>query len=237
MKSYGQYCALARGLDLVGDRWTLLIVRELLSLGPSRYADLQRGLPGIATNLLAARLRDLEGAGLIERRELPRPVGATVFALTERGTQLRGIVGEFVKWGSALMGSAASGEAFRAHWLLLPLRALCRDTRPASPLQVVRVGTAEDGCDITARAGTVGVVPSSPDVRPDAVVNGDPDAMVALFAGRLDPASSAARALITGDLNAVVRVLGSQSAGPIAAGQGTAPESGRAQSLPALAWP
>lgn len=237
MKSYGQYCALARGLDLVGDRWTLLIIRELLSLGPSRYADLQRGLPGIATNLLAARLRDLEAAGLVERRELPRPAGAAVFALTEPGTALKGVVREFVKWGAPLMAPPEAGDSFRTHWLLLPLQALCRDRRPGSPVQVVRIGTTEDGCDITADAGTIRVEPSSPDVRPDAVVDGDPGALVALFAGQLDVGSSAAQALISGDVHAVERILGGVPGGATPARESTTPASGPAPRLPALAWP
>src|ERR1035437_9483277 len=87
MRSYGQYCALAKALDVVGDRWTLLIVRELLLRGACRYTDRPNGLPGIATTLLAARPRALEGAGLLEREEAPPPVASTLFPLTPRGGQ------------------------------------------------------------------------------------------------------------------------------------------------------
>jgi len=208
MKTYGQYCSLARGLDLVGDRWTLLIVRELLSLGECRYVDLQRGLPDIATNLLAGRLRDMEEASLVQRSRLPRPSNAAVFSLTERGAALEGVVREFIKWGAPLMSPPRPDESFRAHWLLLPLRALCRDNDPAVARQTVRVGTAEDGCDVTAEGGAVLVAPSEPGTRPDAVVAGDPGALVALFAGQL-PVDAAARAqLITGNLDAVRRIVG-----------------------------
>src|SRR5690242_12900964 len=82
MRTYRQYCGLARALDLVGDRWTLLIVRELLILGPSRYTDLRNGLPGIATNLLVDRLRELEEAGLVEREQAAPPVATALFRLT-----------------------------------------------------------------------------------------------------------------------------------------------------------
>ena len=88
MRSYGQYCALAKALDLVGDRWTLLIVRELGLRGPSRYTDLQHGLPGIATNMLADRLREMEDAGIVRREAAPPPVATTLFQLTERGQEL-----------------------------------------------------------------------------------------------------------------------------------------------------
>ena len=208
MKTYGQYCALARGLDLVGDRWILLIVRELLSLGECRYVDLQRGLPGIATNLLAGRLRDLEGAGLVQRSELPRPANAVVFSLTDRGTALEGVVREFIKWGAPMMTPPTPEESFRAHWLLIPLRALCRDNDPAAQWQVVRVGTIDDGCDITADAGVILVTPSGLHNHPDAVVSGDPGSLVALFAGQLSVDAAAKAKLISGDVDAVRRIVG-----------------------------
>jgi DNA-binding HxlR family transcriptional regulator len=208
VKTYGQYCALARGLDLVGDRWSLLIVRELLSLGECRYVDLQRGLPGIATNLLAGRLRDMEEAGLVQRSKLPRPTNAVVFSLTDRGAALEGVVREFIKWGAPLMSPPMPEESFRTHWLLLPLRALCRDNDPAAPRQIVRVGTVDDGCDISVEAGVIRVTPSGLHDRPDAVVAGDPGALVALFAGQM-PVNAAVKAqFITGDVDAVRRIVG-----------------------------
>ncbi|WP_211195811.1 helix-turn-helix domain-containing protein [Agromyces sp. H66] len=203
---------MARGLDLVGDRWTLLVVRELLSLGPSRYADLQRGLPGIATNLLANRLREMEAAGLVSRTELPRPVNATVFALTERGAALEGVVREFVKWGAPLMSPPGPEEAFRAHWLLIPLRALCRDNTPNAPAQVVRVGSADDGCDIAVGTGVVEVTASSPSTMVDATVDGDPGALVALFTGQIPVSAADAAGMIAGDIDAVRRVIGGMPA-------------------------
>ena len=103
-RSYDQYCAVARGLDLVGDRWTLLLVRDLL-LGPKRYTDLLSGLPGIGTNLLADRLRELEGAGLIERTVLPPPAGSTVYQLTESGQALEPAVVALGRWGARFLGA------------------------------------------------------------------------------------------------------------------------------------
>jgi DNA-binding HxlR family transcriptional regulator len=97
-RSYGQYCPIAHTLDVVGDRWTLLIVRELLG-GPQRYTDLQRALPGIAPNLLATRLRDLAASGIVTRRELPPPAARTVVELTETGRRLERVVVELARWG------------------------------------------------------------------------------------------------------------------------------------------
>src|SRR5258708_35294085 len=87
MRTYGQYCSVAKALDVVGDRWTLLIVRELLLQGPCRYTDLKSGLPGIATNLLADRLRELERAGLVRREEAPPPLATTLCPLTGPGNR------------------------------------------------------------------------------------------------------------------------------------------------------
>src|SRR2546425_7044906 len=84
MRSYGQYCSLAKALDVIGDRWTLLIVRELLLRGACRYTDLRDGLPGIATNLLADRMRDLEEKGIVRRQAAPPPIATTLFQLTPR---------------------------------------------------------------------------------------------------------------------------------------------------------
>lgn len=117
MKSYQQYCSLARALDVVGDRWVLLIVRELLAFGPSRYTDLKRGLPGIASNLLADRLKAMEAAGLIERRDAAPPVGTPVYRLTPRGRDLEDAVRALTRWGVPAMPSGPTGEdAVQPQW-------------------------------------------------------------------------------------------------------------------------
>src|SRR5438128_11297774 len=108
-RSYDQYCAVARGLDIIGDRWTLLLVRDLL-LGPKRYKDLLSGLPGIGTNLLADRLKELEAAGLIERTVLPPPAGSTVYQLTGAGQDLEPVMTALGRWGARFLGAPKKSD-------------------------------------------------------------------------------------------------------------------------------
>src|SRR5436309_7646331 len=122
MRSYNQFCAVAKSLDIVGERWTLLIVRELLLRGPSRYTDLRNGLPGIATNLLADRLQELEKAGVVAREDAPPPVATTLFSLTDRGRELASVVYELGRWGLPLMGTQGPDDVFESHWLTMPVK-------------------------------------------------------------------------------------------------------------------
>ena len=103
-RSYDQFCAMARGLDVLGERWTLLIIRDLL-LGPKRYKDLLEGLPGIGTNLLADRLREMEELGVLERATLPPPAGSTVYQLTEAGQAIEPIMMSLGRWGARFLAS------------------------------------------------------------------------------------------------------------------------------------
>lgn len=208
MRSYDQYCSMARSLDVVGDRWNLLIVRELLIQGPSRFTDLRRGLPGVATNLLSDRLRDLESAGVITRVEEPPPVSATLIRLTPRGQGLSGVVRELVRWGAPLMADAPGDAEFRVHWLSLPLRYLCRDRHPDHVEIVVRIGDAADGCDIIADRGEVQVVPVSPSRSATATVAGPPQVLVGLFTGQLKLRKARSLGVtVDGPIRAVERIL------------------------------
>src|SRR5579864_4500846 len=102
-RGFGQFCGLARALELVGERWALLIIRDLL-VGPRRFTDLRRGLPRIATNVLAERLKELEEGGVVRRRLLPRPAASVVYELTEYGSQLEAAVTQLGLWGARAMG-------------------------------------------------------------------------------------------------------------------------------------
>lgn len=119
-RSYNQFCALAKALDIVGERWTLLIVRELLS-GPKRFKDLTDALPGIGANLLSARLKDMELRGLVGRAKLPPPAASAVYELTERGAGLGDVIKALVKWGFGLLGIPKPEEHFLPRWAMQAL--------------------------------------------------------------------------------------------------------------------
>ena len=118
MKRYGQACTIARALDVVGERWSLLLVRELI-LGPRRYRDLAAGLPGIPSNVLAARLKDLQAAGVITRRTLPAPTDVTVYELTEAGRALQPALKELLDWGLRYGPEPSRDDAGQPGWALL----------------------------------------------------------------------------------------------------------------------
>lgn len=118
---YHQHCGLARALDVVGQRWTLLIVRDLL-LGPRRFGDLLQGLPGITTNLLSKRLQELLALGLIEKRTLPSPARADVYALTHAGQALETPISELARWGGRYMHHVPRGDVMNLGWALLSLK-------------------------------------------------------------------------------------------------------------------
>jgi DNA-binding HxlR family transcriptional regulator len=123
-RSYGQYCATAKTLDIVGERWTLLVIRELLT-GPRRFKDLAASLPGIGTGLLGARLRQLEEVGLVRRTTLPPPASVGAYELTEAGRELEPVVMALARWGLKwALGKPARGDAFHPGWAVLALQAL-----------------------------------------------------------------------------------------------------------------
>jgi DNA-binding HxlR family transcriptional regulator len=185
VRSYGQYCAVARSLDVIGDRWTMLIVRELW-LRPCRYTDLRQALPGIATNLLADRLRDLEADGLVQRTEEPPPVATTVYRLTERGRALEPVLYELARWGTPLMASGRGDDTFRPHWLGLVVRRALRDVPATAPFRFSLTLAGSTAPALVAYAGEDGVqVDCSPasDVAVDVALEGEADDLIAVFRG------------------------------------------------------
>ena len=183
MRSYQQYCAVAKALDVVGDRWVLLIVRELMTSGPSRYTDLLKGLPGIATNLLAERLKEMEASGIIRREEAPPPIATTLFHLTERGKALHPVLEELGRWGAPLMGVPQPSNVFRSHWLVFPFDAYLADKTPKEPPITIEVRTGDEPMVIETVDGRV-VSRRGTGERPDAVLTGRPGLILGLFARR-----------------------------------------------------
>lgn len=174
-RSYGQHCAVAKSLDLVGDRWTLLVVRELLDR-PQRYRDLLAGLAPIATDMLAGRLRDLEGHGLVRKRELPKPATGSVYELTDDGRALEDVINAYARWGRHLLMSREPRAVVRPEWLARAARAYVRDDRDGPDL-VVRLATPHGGTTLHIGAHSVDVV--ADDVTPDVTLTGDVDTLAA----------------------------------------------------------
>jgi DNA-binding HxlR family transcriptional regulator len=206
-RSYGQYCSLARALDVIGDRWTMLIVRELLLRGPCRYSDLQHGLPGIATNLLADRLAQLEKDGVLIREQSPPPLAAALYRLTDWGEQLRPILTALGRWGAPLMAERAEDASFRQHWLALPVELFLRDADPTAPPLAIELRTEGEATTIRADGGAVHTQ-QGPAHEPALVLSGRPQLVLGVLSGRLALSDAQARGLeCEGDTAALARVL------------------------------
>lgn len=202
MRSYDEYCAVAKSLDLVGDRWTLLVVRELALRGPARYTDLRQGLPGVATNLLAERLRDLEAAGLVVREDAPPPIATTLFRLTPRGEELRPVLDALMRWGLPLMVDQDPADAVRSHWLegALDLMLGERDLEGPSVTLELQIGDAP--IVLKVRDGALEVEPG-PDADADATVAGPERPIMGFLLGYIGLEQAEAQG---------VRVAGSRAA-------------------------
>src|SRR5437764_155765 len=193
MRSYHQYCPAARALDIVGERWTLLVVRELL-VGPKRYTDLQEGLPGIGPNVLSDRLRSLEAAGLVQKRRLPPPAASTVYELTELGSGLRPVLAALFGWGLQLISAPTNDDAIKASWWLPALDAAIRRDSVAADLdETYELRIDDEAITIDVTRGDV-VIRQGPADRPDVIVHMDHETFILLGRGQI----SAGNAIETG---------------------------------------
>jgi DNA-binding HxlR family transcriptional regulator len=206
MRTYAQYCGLACALELVGERWALLLVRDLL-LGPKRFTDLRRGLPRIPSNVLSSRLRELEDAGIVRRRLLPRPSTGIVYELTESGRELEDVVLRLGLWGARTMREPRAEDTLNADSLLLGLRAIFRPeaARGLKASYELRL----DGLIAHARVdkGTL-QVGEGPLDDPDLVLETD-FALRALLTGELslDEAVESGRLRLVGDRDLLERFV------------------------------
>jgi DNA-binding HxlR family transcriptional regulator len=205
-RSYGQFCAAAKALDVVGERWTLLLIRELL-LGPRRFTDLLYALPGLGTSLLTSRLKHLEAAGVIRREQLPPPAGSWVYQITETGLGVGLVVKALADWGAQLLDTPAPEEAFRAEWIALYLAA----SAPAGALpgaqEIYQVHVDDDVLYIVLTPGGAYARPGLAPQSPDLVIRTDQATFIELGLGRADLTALAAagRAQVTGDQDRVAR--------------------------------
>ena len=163
----------------------MLVVRDLL-LGPKRFTDLRRGLPGIGTNVLAARLQELERNGVVERRTLPPPAASTVYELTEYGRKLEGPLLALGRWGALSMGTRGPEQALRSEWLAVALKAFFRPEE-AADLEAEIELRFEDGTFLARLdRGSLVVEPSSPNGA-DLVVTTDVETLVGVLVGAAPP--------------------------------------------------
>jgi DNA-binding HxlR family transcriptional regulator len=185
MRSYGQYCSIARALDLVGDRWTLLTVRELLLQGPCRFTDLKNGLPGIATNLLSTRLKELQDAGLISREDAPPPIATVLYSLTEDGLALEPVLKALGLWGLRTMAEERPDDAFQARWLAYAPGWFTTDADPDAPPEVIQLIAGDQQAVVEVGGGQVRTRVGRVE-DPDLILEGPPRAVLGLLTGVID---------------------------------------------------
>jgi DNA-binding HxlR family transcriptional regulator len=197
-RSYGDACGIARALDVVGERWALLVVRELL-LGPQRFSDLRRALPGASPNMLTDRLRELEGNGVLHRRRLPPPAASVVYELTGSGRDLEPIVLALGGWGLRFPRPEAPVHLSATSVLLF-----LRGSRQPDPAAVYRIELDDRVWTVRTLDGRLHVEPGEP-AQADAGLRTDPWTLNGLLDGTVSPAT--ANAVVTGDKAALNRLL------------------------------
>lgn len=184
-RSYGQFCGLAGALDLVGERWTLLVVRELMT-GPKRYTDLADALPGIGTSLLADRLKRLDDDGICARSQLPPPAASTVYGLTEAGEELGRALVPLIQWGlrHAVPEQPGPDALVRPHWALLAFTHLVDPAALEGIEATYRFVVEGRTACLQLRGGEASVLLGDGDREPDATITLDATTVAAVGAGR-----------------------------------------------------
>jgi DNA-binding HxlR family transcriptional regulator len=184
-RSYSQFCGVAHALDLVGERWALLVVRDLI-LGPKRFTDLRADLPGIGTNVLSTRLRELEHHGVIRRRELPPPAASSVYELSEYGRELEPILRARGKWGARTMGRPLPELALRSGWLGVAMRAFAHPEAAAGANATIELRLETAILDVRLDDGRVGVE-NGPAREADLILEIANEPLLALLSGAVVP--------------------------------------------------
>ncbi len=198
-RTYGQYCGVAHALDVIGERWTLLLIRELLT-GPKRYKDLLSHLPGIGTNLLAKRLQFLEEEGLVERSLLPPPASTEAYVLTEHGRALEPVLLDLARWGYRTMPRPDDQTVHFAAWSVLAMKAVFRPERAGGLNDAYEYRVDGDVFHARIKDGAL-TTGQGPLPDPDFVLETDGPTFLALVSGGTTAAeaSRAGTLRITGD--------------------------------------
>lgn len=204
-RTYQQYCGLASALDVVGERWTLLIIRELL-MGPARYSDILANLPGLGTNLLAERLKFLVERGVVEQVDVRGTGAQLAYALTPTGEELRPLVLGLARWGLEFVGDLRPEDAVRPHWGFLAVEAMLDQTKVTDRIERYEFQVDDQVFHIEMAEGRARAV-RGPAVDPQMVAKTDAATFVQIGAGRLTPmlAMVTGRLVLEGDMEAVVR--------------------------------
>jgi DNA-binding HxlR family transcriptional regulator len=206
-RAYLQYCPVAHSLELVGERWALLIVRDLLK-GPKRYSDLLAGLPGLGTNILAARLRELEQGGVVRKSKLPPPANVMVYELTEYGAELEEVVAALGRWGFRSLGPPPVDCPMPEGWLVQGARTMFDPARAGDLRETYEVRCGDEVATIRIADGELTADPGGgEDV--DAVLELDIGTLFALAAREMDPDDALAHGLakVEGDPGALARFV------------------------------
>jgi DNA-binding HxlR family transcriptional regulator len=206
-RTYNQYCATARTLDLVGERWTLLLVRDLLT-GPKRFGDLQKSLRGMGTGLLAARMKHLEREGLVEKITLPPPARTPAYTLTEAGRELGPAVLALARWGTKwAMGERHEGETFHPGWAVLAMEAFFDGVAADGVRAVYEFRVDDEVFHVRVADGAVEAA-HGPAQLPDATLNTTADLLIHLAEGRktLREAIKDEATTVSGDKDALRRL-------------------------------
>jgi len=206
-RTYDQYCAVARALDVVGERWTLLLVRELLT-GPKRFKDLLDGLPGIGTTLLTARLKDLEGHGIIRRVTLPPPAGSRVYELTDLGRSLEPVIMSLSRWGLRLLGAPRQEDDLQPGWAMVALQSTLKPPAAGGSRETYEFRVDDEVFHVRAEGDDV-ETRQGPASDPDLIVGGDTETLLGIATGRLGPAEAVELGVIRveGNRDALSRCL------------------------------
>jgi DNA-binding HxlR family transcriptional regulator len=206
-RSYAQLCGIATALDVVGDRWATLIVRDLL-LGPLRFVELAEGLPGVGTNTLTARLKLLEEADVVRRRLMPLPERGTVYELTDYGRELEPILMALGRWGTKSMGRLPAHVVAKSRWLVAAMLAFHDESRCVERPTTWELRLNDGAFTVSAEGTNLSVIAGVPD-RADLVVTTSDDTLHRLLTRQLSPARAVASGVVTlnGRASALSRLI------------------------------